>query len=242
MSKLFDKLLGKSDKKVILKPVRSDDFFMADVLKMALNARVGMILITLIAICLIAVVFFLLSQSAKRTVFVVIDGSTGKTYYPISQSRDMAQALLDRQLIYYSVEMIEKYLDYNYFSIKSSREDILALANSKLATDLGGEKYLDDADVQRVLKAQTRSYLVWEIRPRITLRNEPYYTVFATVERTIKQDGLTVEIKKYNIRVDWGHINGNVDYARRPHALALLNVNILTEGSLELNEQINKLR
>ena len=242
MNKIFDKLLGKSDKKVILKPVRSDDFFMADVLKMALNARVGMILITLIAILLIAVVFFLLSQSAKRTVFVVIDGSTGKTYSPIAQSRDMGQALLDRQLIYYSVEVIEKFLDYNHFSIKSSREEILMLSNSKFAGELGGDKYLEDADVQRVINAQTRSYLVWEIRPRITLRNEPYYTVFATVERTIKQDGLTVEIKKYNIRVDWGHINGNIDYAKRPHALALLGIKILSEGSVELNEQINKLR
>jgi len=225
-------------KKLEMKPERTDTYFLKEVLQMAFNARFGMIILTVVVMALLALLYYLVSRPAYT---VVIDRTTGQTYAPVGLAKGVTQDLLDRQLVYYSAQMIEAYANFDHNTIREARRRVYELSNSKFREALGGEGYMDDEEVKQCIANKAEFSLQWEMHPRITQRNDPYYTLFATFQRVVRWDGLTREVKKFNVRVDWGRLNENMDYTKRPHSLVLLGIKYLNESN-EVNEQINRLK
>jgi hypothetical protein len=227
-----------NSKKVSPVPQRTDTFFMQNVLNMAFNARIGLILMSCVTILLIFLVFSLVRRPPQ---VVVIDKTTGQTFAPVAIRTGMVQELIDRQLVYYSTQVCESYFDMDVKTAAQSHRVVYDLGSNQFRAKLG-EKWLtplgNDNDV---LMKKTQTLIHWEMTPRVTKRADPYYTVFATIQRVVKEDGLVKEYKKFNVRIEWGRLNQNVDYTKRPHSLVLLDIQILNEGSADLNEQINLL-
>jgi len=219
-------------------PERTDRFYMKQILQMAFNARIGIIVMAGFVLVLIFMLFNSLSRPPQ---IVVIDGTTGRTYAPIAQGTNVAQVLIDRQLIYYTTQVCENFFNFDYQYIEIARKSVYELGNATFRNSLGGD-FLDGAEVKKCITDQLESFIKWEMYPKITKRNDPFYTVFATIHRVVKAGGLTKETKTFNVRVEWGRLNNNVDYTKRPHSLVLLDIKILNEGSVELNEQINSVK
>jgi len=227
------------EKKIRTAPERTDSFFMKEALQMAFNARIGIVLMFIVALALVLVIFALVSRPAQT---VVIDRSTGQTYAPVGLARGVGQELLDRQLIFYSGQAIENFFNNDYRIMQQSRQSLYEIAGSQFREELG-EKYAnaENPEIKECVNEQRVSTIRWELHPRITMKADPNYTVFATIQRIVKVGNMTKEIKKINVRVDWGRLNDNVDYMRRPHSLVLMKIQILEEGSIESNEQLNRL-
>jgi len=221
---------------------RQDEFYMKGVLQNAFSARIGIIMITVVCVLLACVIVMLISKPQHT---VVIDSGTGKTYYAPS-IRGTNSAVIDRQLVFYSARAAEDYFNYDFRMIQVARQNVYDLAGTEFRRKLDESgKYTDpnNDEIRRCIGEKTQSIFQWEAQPRVTLSNDPYYSTFMTFQRrVIDANGLTREYKRYNVKIDWGRLNENVDYSRRPHALVLLNVTILNEGSLELNEQLNRIR
>jgi len=210
---------------------------MRDVLQSAFNARIGLVMVTLIVIVLVIAIVIIASRPQR---VVVIDSSTGRTFAASSQ-QGVTSSLIDRQVCYYSARVIEDFFNYSFQTITRARQNVFDLAGADFRKKLG-ERYVDNEDVRRCVDDKAQSNFQWEILPRVTMRNDPYYSTFATFQRVVLVGGVTREIKKFNVKVDWGRLNENVEYSRRPHALVLLNITVLNEGSIEHNEQLNRIR
>jgi len=219
-----------------LRPERSDAFFMKEVLQAAFNARIGLVSVSLIALSLMAAIIVLSSRPQR---VIVIDGGSGRTYSSVSHT-GMNEDLIQRQLCYYSVVFVEDYFNYDYLTIQNARRNIIDLGHPQFVESLGKD-YLNNADVKKCYDEKAQSFFSWEINPKVTMRNDPYYSTFMTFQRVIKTNDVTREMKKYNVKLDWGRLGKNADYTKRPHSLVLLRITILNEGSTELNDQINKL-
>jgi len=228
-----------STKKPEIKPERSDTYYLKEVLQMAFNARFGMIFLMVIVLVLFCFLYYLISRPAYT---VVIDRTTGQTFKPIGLEKGVTQELLDRQLIYYTAQVVDYYANFDHNTIQEARQRIYELSNSQFR-GLLGDKYssLENEDVKKCIDKKAEYYLQWEMQPRITQRNDPYYTLFGTFQRVVKWNGLTQEVKKYNVRVDWGRLNNNMDYTKRPHSLVLLSIKYLNEVG-EINDQMNRVK
>jgi len=219
-------------------PERTDRFYMKQIIQMAFNARIGIILMAGLVLILIIMLFNTLSRPPQ---IVVIDGTTGRSYAPVAQGTNVTQGLIDRQLVYYTTQVCEDFFNYSGQEISKARQSVYELGSTSFRNNLG-EGFLDGPDVEKCVKDKLESFIRWEMYPKITKRADPYYTVFATIHRVVKTNGLTKEAKTFNVRVEWGRLNDNVDYVKRPHSLVLLDIKILSEGSVELNEQINRVK
>jgi len=226
-----------ADKKPEMKPERSDTYYLKEVLQMAVSARFGMIFLMVVVLVLLFFLFYMISKPAYT---VVIDRTTGQTFVPVGVDKGVTQELLKRQLVFYTVQMVEYYANYDHNTIVDARKKVYEMASSQFRGELG-DKFWDDDDVKKCIDRKAEYYITWEMQPRVTQANDPYYTLFGTFQRVIKYGGLTQELKRYNVRVDWGRLNDNVDYAKRPHALVLLNIKYLNELG-EINDQMNRLK
>jgi len=227
-----------ADKKPDMRPERSDTYYLKEVLQMAFNARFGMIFLMIIVLALLSFLYVLISRPAYT---VVIDRTTGQTFVPVGLQKGVTQELLDRQLVYYSIQAIDNYANFDHNTIQEARKRIFELSSSQFRASLGEYLSPENEDIKKCLDKKAEYYITWEMQPRITQRNDPYYTLFGTFQRVVKWGGLTQEIKKYNVRVDWGRLNENMDYSKRPHSLVLLNVKYLNEIG-EINDQMNRLK
>lgn len=218
-----------------LRPQRTDAFYMKDVLQAAFNARIGLVMVTIIVIALVIAIVVIASRPQR---VVVIDSGTGRTFAASSQ-QGVTGNLIDRQVCYYSARAVEDFFNYDFQTITRARQSVYDLAGAEFRKKLG-DKYVDNEDVRKCVEDKAQSIFQWEILPRVTMRNDPYYSAFATFQRVVRVNGVTKELKKFNVKIDFGRLNENVEYSKRPHALVLLNITVLNEGSMELNEQLNK--
>jgi len=194
-------------------------------------------MVTVIVIALVIAIVIIASRPQR---VVVIDSSTGRTFTASSQ-QGVTSSLIDRQVSYYSARVIEDFFNYDFQAITRARQSVFDLAGADFRKKLG-EKYVDNEDVRRCVEDKAQSIFQWEILPRVTMRNDPYYSTFATFQRVVRVGGVTRELKKFNVKADWGRLNENIEYSRRPHALVLLNITVLNEGSMELNEQLHRIK
>lgn len=220
------------------RPERSDSVFISDVLKAAFNARIGLVVVSIVTILLMVVIFILASRPQR---VVVIDASSGRTYAALNKS-GLAQDIIDRQLTYYSIQACEDYLNFDHMTIQQARQTIFDIAHPKFKESLPQNWLTNDPELRRCIDDRYSSYFDWEIIPRVTMRNDPYYSTFCVFTRIVKVNDVTKEVKKYNVKVDWGRLENNADYSKRPHSLVLLRISVLNQGSNEYNDQINQIK
>jgi len=236
--------IQKQNQKVDLRPQRQDDFYMKGVLQGAFNARIGLVMVTIICLALTGVIMFLVSQLKDKNT-VVIDSSTGRTHFAVAL-RETNSTIVDRQIVYYSARVAEDFFNFDHRTIVRARQNVYDLAGLDFRQKLDSRgRYVDpnSEEIRQCLTDKTQSAFQWEVQPSVTLRTDPFYSTFMTFQRIVRNmDGSTREFKRYNVKIDWGRLNENVDHFRRPHALVLLNVTVLNEGSIELNEQLNRIR
>lgn len=218
------------------KPQRSDSLFISDTMKAFFNARIGLFAVSIVAIVSIIAVIYLVIQPQR---VVVIDASSGKTYYAVNKA-SVSQELIDRQLCYYSAQFCENYFNNDFLTIESARKRVVDLMSTSFR-DSTKKKWDASSDLRICLDKKQASYFVWEINPSVTMRNDPYYTTWCVFERNIKENEMLRETKKYHIILKWGRTANNTDYRTRPHSLVLMSFSLVNEGSAEYNDQINKL-
>jgi hypothetical protein len=218
------------------KPQRSDSLFISDTLKAFFNARIGLFFVSLVAIISMLALVYLVMQPQR---VVVIDASSGKTYYAVNRS-SVTQELVDRQLCYYSAQFCEDFFNNDYLTIENARARVGDLMATALK-DSTQKKWAASPDLRVCLDKKQTSYFNWELNPRVTMRNDPYYRTWCVFERNIKENDMLRETKKYHIILEWGRTANNTDYRTRPHSLVLLGFSIVKEGSKEYNDQINQL-
>jgi hypothetical protein len=219
------------------KPQRSDSLFISDTLKAFFNARIGLFVVSIVSIASIIAIIYLVSQPQR---VVVIDASSGKTYYAVNRA-SVSLELVDRQLCYYSAQFCENFYNNDYMTIESARKRVVDLMATSLRDSIE-KKWNASPDLRLCLDKKQSSYFAWEINPSVTMRNDPYYTTWCVFERIIKENEMLRETKKYHIILKWGRTANNADYRTRPHSLVLMSFVIVNEGSAEYNDQINKLR
>lgn len=228
----------KESNALIEKPIRADHEFTYSLSKAILNMRLGMLLLTVISLFL----GFLLWQTQNRPrMIAVIDSSTGKTYGAVA-STNIVMEIINRQLVYYSRDFCESYLSFDHVSIRSARENAKSLMHPTLLAPKLPANYLFDAAVQDCIKNRATSFFDWKIKPVITSSQDPRYTVFCQFTRTIKRYGFQDQVQSYNIKLDWGRLQHDLDAFNRPHALTLLKFEELENNSTELTNQLNLIK
>lgn len=221
------------------RPERTDSLFISDLLKSFFNARIGLIVISLISILLMIAIVILVTRPQR---VVVIDASSGRTFAAINKS-GLAQDLIERQLVYYSIKACEDYFNFDHLTIQQARQNIIDIAHPKLKENLP-KTWLasNDPEMKRCVEERYSSFFDWEILPRVTMHNDPYYSTFGSFTRVLKVNDVSKEVKKYNVKIEWGRLENSADYSKRPHSLVLLRISILNENSSEYNDQINQLK
>ena len=225
--------------KIKIQPLRSDSHYMKDVLNAALNARIGLIVVSIIAFALVICLLKVLSKPQR---VVVVDTYTGKTFVSTSHI-GISEDVLERQLCYYSAQACEDFFNLDYLSINLSRERFVELAHPELRipvrdTPVISNAWVNDYEAQKAKTDKAQSYFSWEINPKVTMKSDPYYKVFNSFQRIVKVNESIVDVRKFNVIVIFGRLRKNVDYTKRPHSLVITSFKIITGDSPEYKDQL----
>lgn len=217
------------------KPIRPDREYVYGLTKAVFIMRFAVI--SLFIVCLIStgVTLFTLNKPGLVT---VVDMGSGKTVSALS-STGINDQVLEHQLIYYSRMFCESYLSQDHVRITEDRKSASMLMHPELARKLPKD-WLTDKDVKGCLESKETCYFDWPLKPAVTARNDPRYSVFCQFSKEVRREGYEPIRTRYNLRLDWGRLIKNTDPFNRPHSLVLLNFEQLQEES-KINELLQKI-
>lgn len=218
-------------------PVRPDHDYMYKLTSAILGQRIILAGLLLLSLALAGVVVLALQRPRLIT---AVDFQTGRTVSAVGREQ-LTRDILDKQLVYYSRVFCESFFSQNHVTIKSDRMKVLDLIHPELRGRLP-DNFADDDAVANVLRRKATSFYNWQIKPTITERDDPRYSVFCQFTRVVKRPGYRKLEQTFNIKLDWGRLIKNTDPFTRPHNLVLLSFSELEKDSKELINQLNLIR
>lgn len=218
------------------KPVRSDQHQLSKHFK-AVTVLQGTLLGQFILILLLIVVNYSLSN--KPVKYAVVDLSTGQAFSS-KMVNQLNESIIEQQLVYYTKDFAEKFYDSDYMTIQKSREAALAVMTTSLQKSIP-EDWTKGKEISQAQNNRATCQFKWIIKPIITNKDDPRFTVFGQFERTVTMQGYKPWTTKHYLRLDWGRLTEQFDPYERPHGLVLMNYTELAEESKGLIEQLNKL-
>lgn len=224
------------DKIPLQRPIRPDKEYMVGLTKAVFIMRFALIGLILSVMVLGGLAFMAIN---KPGVVTVVDLSSGKTLTALGKTA-VGSEVLEQQLVYYSKQFCESFLCADHVTIRESRKIAAELMHPDLAAKLPKD-WLENSDVKNCIENRTTSYFDWTLKPAVTIKNDPRYSVFCQFTKEVRTEGYQPEKKRYNIRLDWGRLVKNTDPFNRPHSLVLLNFEQLQDDS-KINEQLKMVK
>ena len=218
------------------RPIRPDKEYLYGLTKAVFIMRVAVIGLIVSVLILGGIAF--VSMNRPRLV-TVVDLSSGKTLTSIGKT-EVGSEVLEQQLVYYSRQFCESFLCADHVTIREARKAAVELMHPDLASKLPKD-WLDDGDVRECIENKTTSYFDWTLKPAVTTKNDPRYSVFCQFTKEVRKEGFQPVKTRYNIRLDWGRLVKNTDPFNRPHSLVLLNFEQLQDES-KINEQLKMVK
>jgi hypothetical protein len=218
------------------KPIRPDREYVYGLTRAVFIMRFAVISLFIICILLIGITFLSLN---KPRLVTVVDIGTGKSISALS-SNNISDQVIEQQLVYYSRVFCESYLCQDHVILSDARKTAVGLMHPDLARKLPKD-WLNDNDVKNCIENQETSYFDWALKPAVTMKNDPRYSVFCQFTKETRREGFEPIKKRYNIRLDWGRLIKNTDPFNRPHSLVLLNFEQLQDES-KINEQLQLIK
>jgi len=213
----------------LFNPVRADQPQLYKEFQAVTTLQYGMIgLIVIVCICL----FVILTIAKQPVKYAVIDLSSGKSL-PTRILDELSGTIIDKQLVFYSKKSVEDYLNEDFGTIKASREEFMKIISPSAIKNLIPENWLNNQDIQKSYNNRSTCDFRWVIRPRITNKNDPQYSVLCQVERTVKMIGYKPWVTSHCLRLDWARLNNEYDPFLRPHGLVLTNMTAISADSKE---------
>lgn len=205
------------------RPERSDMHHLAKQTKTIYLSQLGMVLMFLLCIMMC---FALIMSFKKPQNIAVIDTSSGKAYGTVTQQ--YTNDLMKMSLIYYSKEFCEAYYNSNHTDIESARRVAVEQMHHNLVEKLGiKEDFYENDYVKNVKKQLATSTFDWQAPPKITISNDPRYTVFCQFRRTTHIGGKDYE-SKHNVIISWVRYE-NIDPTKKPSPIFVID---FTDGDI----------
>lgn len=199
------------------KPIRPDKVFFDGLTKAVFIMRLTVLALFFVCVMLAGVAVVSLY---KPQLITVVDMS-GRTSTSLGSNK-MGDQVIEQQLIYYSREFCESFLNQDHVSIKDTRKTAVALMHPDLVKKLPKD-YLDGNEVRMSRENKQTCYFDWPLKPDVIEKNDPRYSVYCEFIRETKKEGYEPIKTRYTIRLDWGRLIKNNDPFNRPHSLVLLN-------------------
>jgi len=220
------------------KPIRPDKEYLHGLSSTVFIMRFAVVALFVVSILLAGITFVSINKPALIT---VVDMSTGKTVTSITRN-SVDNQIIEQQLIYYSRVFCESFLNQDHVTIGDARKTAVGLMHPDLAKKLPKD-WLDNGniDVRSCIELKSTSYFDWTLKPAVTAKNDPRYSVFCQVVKEVRREGFETIKTRYNIRLDWGRLVKNTDPFNRPHSLVLLNFEQLQDES-KISEQLQLIK
>jgi hypothetical protein len=149
----------------------------------------------------------------------IIDTSTGKNYGTVTQQ--YTKDLLKMNLLYYSKEFCEAFYNANHTEIEASRRLAVSQMHPTLIDKLKiNEDFYRDSYVRQIKQNLAACTFDWVSPPRVTISNDPRYTVFCQFKRTIQMQGSFYE-SKHNVVINWIRYS-NIDPMKKASPIYVL--------------------
>lgn len=217
------------------KPIRPDREYTIGLTRAVFIMRFAVV--AMFIICLILAGITIVNVNKPRLV-TVIDMESGKSI--TTTSTNISDQVIEQQLIYYSRIFCESYLCQDHVVISDARHTAVGLMHPDLARKLPKD-WLANDEVKNCQDNQETSYFDWPLKPVVTYKSDPRYSVFCQFTREVRREGYEPIKTRYNIRLDWGRLVKNTDPFNRPHSLVLLNFEQLQNES-KINELLQKIK
>lgn len=220
------------------KPIRPDKEYLHGLSSSVFVMRFAVVALFVISILLAGITFVSMN---KPELITVVDMSTGKTVTSMTRN-SLNEQVIEQQLIYYSRVFCESFLNQDHVTIASARKTAVELMHPDLAKKLPKDWLSStNVDVRTCIEQKSTSYFDWSLKPAVTSKNDPRYSVFCQVTKEVRREGFETIKTRYNIRLDWGRLIKNTDPFNRPHSLVLLNFEQLQDES-KISEQLQLIK
>lgn len=195
-------------------------------------AQFAMLFLFLVSLLLIVALIMSFRRPQR---IAVIDSSSGKSYSTVTQT--YTKDLLEMNLIYYSREFCESFYNANHTEIEGARRVAVANMHPTLVSKMKiSNDFYNDSYVKNIKKNLGTCTFDWITVPRITVRNDPRYTVFCQFRRIIKLNGNLYE-SKHNVIIHWIRYK-NIDPMKKPSPVFVLDFADSDINSEEVKEQL----
>jgi hypothetical protein len=216
----------KNEQISINKPIRPDREYVHGLTRAVFITRFSVVALFIVCLSLAGITYLTIN---KPRLVTVVDMSSGKTVSSLGTS-NISDQVISQQLIYYSRIFCENFLSQDHVTILDDRKNAISLMHPELAKKLPKD-WLDNNDVKDCIEQKLTSYFDWSLKPAVTAKNDPRYSVFCQFSKEVRREGLATVKTRYNIRLDWGRLINNTDPFNRPHSLVLLNFEQLQDES-----------
>jgi hypothetical protein len=209
------------------RPERADMHHLARQTRTIYLSQLGLLLI--FAVCVLLCLALMVSFKRPQNI-AVIDSTTGKSYGTVTQQ--YTADLMKMNLIYYSKEFCEAYYNSNHTEIEAARKLAVSHMHPTLVQKMGiTEEFFNNSYVKNVKQNLATATYDWVTPPRVTVVNDPRYTVFCQFKRTVNMGDRIYE-SKHNVVINWIRYE-NIDPMKKPSPIFVLD---FVDGDLSSKE------
>lgn len=216
-------------------PERADVHHLAEQTKSLYISQIALLL--LFIICIMLTIALIMSFKRPQHI-AIIDTSSGKSYGTVTQT--YTHNLLEMNLIYYSREFCESFYNASHSEIEGARKLAISTMHPTLVSKMKiTPDFYNDSYVKNIKQNLSTCIFDWITIPRVTVRNDPRYTVFCQFRRVINLGGKTYE-SKHNVIIHWIRYQ-NIDPMKKPSPIFVLDFVDSDINSKEVKEQLELL-